>query len=651
MIRNKVFIKYVLVLFSIVTFVFANKLVNASSCQEDCGAYLGGSCTTDSVSCGSSMSGSCVATQVNKSDGMICTTYQCECFNVINQGRTLTSCSGRAGENLSCNYGALCQVDTGPGSSGYTTCVPDGSGGGSGGGPGGSTPTQEFSLSVSPSTRSIVNGESTSFTLTLTPVNTGGVGTYTLPTPIVGCPTGATCTYSGGNTMTVTQDTNSSGVDYAVPATKTVVVTASTVSPNNYTLTFSAVNSSNQTRSTPGTLIINAGINNAVCGTTITAPASVVAGQSFNATVSMLNSGSTTWTSSDARPDVAGVNNYHITASPWPSVWGNARAAVTTNIAPGATGSFTIPLVAPTTPGTYTFNVQMLQENVQWFGGNCAPKSIVVNAPTAPSISISASPTSATAPGATTVIWSATNNPTSCTATGGYGSTWAGNKAASGSLSLSGYPVGTYTFTLECTNAGGTDTKNATFTVTSPTPITVSLTPYFSSITNYPTINNNSIYWSTTGNPDSCTPSGSSPWNSAVISPVSSGSQYQGVYPSTGTYTYGIVCRKAGVPDTSANFSVVVSSTAVTQYNLTVNKTIGGNVVGNDGLINCGSTCVRPYNQGSVVTLQAVPDSVQWRFAGWGGACSGTGVCTVTIDGNKTVTAQFKPRALKYQEF
>ena len=26
-------------------------------------------------------------------------------------------------------------------------------------------------------------------------------------------------------------------------------------------------------------------------------------------------------------------------------------------------------------------------------------------------------------------------------------------------------------------------------------------------------------------------------------------------------------------------------------------------------------------------------------FAGWGGACTGTGSCTVTMDGNKSVTA------------
>ncbi len=92
-------------------------------------------------------------------------------------------------------------------------------------------------------------------------------------------------------------------------------------------------------------------------------------------------------------------------------------------------------------------------------------------------------------------------------------------------------------------------------------------------------------------------------------------------------------------------------SPAVTQYTLTVNKTIGGSVTSTDGLISCGATCTHNYNQGSIVTLQAVPDTVQWRFVGWGGACSGTGSCVLTVDGNKAVTAQFRPRALLYQEF
>jgi hypothetical protein len=47
------------------------------------------------------------------------------------------------------------------------------------------------------------------------------------------------------------------------------------------------------------------------------------------------------------------------------------------------------------------------------------------------------------------------------------------------------------------------------------------------------------------------------------------------------------------------------------------------------------------YMQGSTITLTATPAAGS-LFIGWtGGGCSGTGTCTVTMNGNTTVTAQF----------
>lgn len=76
------------------------------------------------------------------------------------------------------------------------------------------------------------------------------------------------------------------------------------------------------------------------------------------------------------------------------------------------------------------------------------------------------------------------------------------------------------------------------------------------------------------------------------------------------------------------------------QYALTVTKTGGGSgTVTGDG-ISCGATCSASYPSGTVVTLAASPDAGA-TFAGWGGACSGTGSCTVTVDADKTVAATF----------
>ena len=62
--------------------------------------------------------------------------------------------------------------------------------------------------------------------------------------------------------------------------------------------------------------------------------------------------------------------------------------------------------------------------------------------------------------------------------------------------------------------------------------------------------------------------------------------------------------------------------------------------------ISCGVTCSRDYTSGKAVTLTATPDSGK-TFAGWSGAgCSGTGLCTVTMNAAKTVTANFGTSAV-----
>ena len=50
--------------------------------------------------------------------------------------------------------------------------------------------------------------------------------------------------------------------------------------------------------------------------------------------------------------------------------------------------------------------------------------------------------------------------------------------------------------------------------------------------------------------------------------------------------------------------------------------------------------CTEIYANGTVVTLTSTPTSGH-SFAGWGGACSGTGACTVTMSQAQTVTANF----------
>ena len=56
--------------------------------------------------------------------------------------------------------------------------------------------------------------------------------------------------------------------------------------------------------------------------------------------------------------------------------------------------------------------------------------------------------------------------------------------------------------------------------------------------------------------------------------------------------------------------------------------------------INCGLTCSAQYAQGTSVTLTATAGADS-TFTGWSGACSGTGQCTVQINADTGVNANF----------
>jgi hypothetical protein len=90
--------------------------------------------------------------------------------------------------------------------------------------------------------------------------------------------------------------------------------------------------------------------------------------------------------------------------------------------------------------------------------------------------------------------------------------------------------------------------------------------------------------------------------------------------------------------------TVQIGSSTSNNYTLSVSKSgTGSGTVSGPG-INCGSDCSETYNAGTTVTLTATPSSGS-TFAGWSGDCSGTGSCTLTMNSNKSVTANFNQAA------
>jgi hypothetical protein len=73
---------------------------------------------------------------------------------------------------------------------------------------------------------------------------------------------------------------------------------------------------------------------------------------------------------------------------------------------------------------------------------------------------------------------------------------------------------------------------------------------------------------------------------------------------------------------------------------LTVAVSGSGTVTSTPAGINCGTTCTASYPTGTAVTLVATP-AVSYHFIGWGGDCSGAGVCTLNMNAAHSVSASF----------
>lgn len=114
------------------------------------------------------------------------------------------------------------------------------------------------------------------------------------------------------------------------------------------------------------------------------------------------------------------------------------------------------------TAGTYTYSLSCTNS----VGTSSDSATLTVLA--TPTISLSVSPSSINTGSSATIAWSVTNSPSSCTA----GGSWSGSKAASGSQSTGTMnTAGTYTYTLSCTNSGGTTSKSASLTVANAAPV------------------------------------------------------------------------------------------------------------------------------------------------------------------------------------
>jgi uncharacterized repeat protein (TIGR01451 family)/uncharacterized repeat protein (TIGR02543 family) len=102
-------------------------------------------------------------------------------------------------------------------------------------------------------------------------------------------------------------------------------------------------------------------------------------------------------------------------------------------------------------------------------------------------------------------------------------------------------------------------------------------------------------------------------------------------------------CTGTGACSVTMTAAHNVTANFTPTYTLTVTR-IGngvGTVTSNPAGISCGATCSADYLDTTVVNLSAAIGA-DTEFLGWGGACSGTGACSVTMSAARSVTANFK---------
>ena len=113
--------------------------------------------------------------------------------------------------------------------------------------------------------------------------------------------------------------------------------------------------------------------------------------------------------------------------------------------------------------------------------------------------------------------------------------------------------------------------------------------------------------------------------------------------PGTGSFTgWSGACTGSGTCKLTLNTDQAVTATFGTEPTLTLTVVGSGTVTSSPAGIACPGTCVASFAVGTkvVLTPKAATDSA---FISWtGGGCTGTGACTITLNSNQAVTANFQ---------
>ncbi|MEK9182501.1 MAG: Ig-like domain-containing protein, partial [Patescibacteria group bacterium] len=149
-------------------------------------------------------------------------------------------------------------------------------------------------------------------------------------------------------------------------------------SNGSHTITATARDAASNTRTSSGVAVTvsNGSVTNSAQYVNQNVPATMTVGQKYYVNVTFKNTGTSTWTRNDAFK----------LGSQFPqdnTTWGANRFYLETSdtVAPGQSKTFTMPITAPSSPGTYIFQWRMVKELVGWFGDFSRSISVTVSPP------------------------------------------------------------------------------------------------------------------------------------------------------------------------------------------------------------------------------------------------------------------------------
>jgi V8-like Glu-specific endopeptidase len=133
-------------------------------------------------------------------------------------------------------------------------------------------------------------------------------------------------------------------------------------------------------------------------------------------------------------------------------------------------------------------------------------------------------------------------------------------------------------------------------------------------------------------------------WSSGLTEPGSSGSGlFRGDGKLIGQLYGGSATCTTPADDIYGRFDIAFNAALknwLVGNTLTVTSSGSGTVTSSPAGIDCGATCSATFTTGTSVTLTATP-AAGFAFAGWSGACGGTGACVVPMNAAATVNATF----------